>query len=199
MFDFKRLMLMILFLSLPLAPMANGETDLYKSSREYRGDLFNTKVYDPHSKSYFEMKSGLMVGRYQDAHTYAKSQSYKGTAGRLAIIKSKETQLFINRIFRPSTETWIGLRLTCRPRSLVWNTGEVINRETDYTNWGLQWHYPDKFIPCSGGRGASGGNAYNGLFAGIALIPYRGVIRWWAVAPGHGMNRALIEYPAGKP
>ena len=35
-----------------------GATDPYKSSREYRGDLFDIKVYDPHSKSYFEMKSG---------------------------------------------------------------------------------------------------------------------------------------------
>ena len=120
MFELGRLILVVTFLSFAFAPATRGETDPYESKRDYYGDLFDVKVYDPHSKSYFEMKRGWRVGRYQQAFAFARSQSYNGIRERLAVIQSKQTQKFINRTFRPFTETWIGLRLRCRPRGLIW-------------------------------------------------------------------------------
>jgi Lectin C-type domain len=187
-----------------ISPTAYGQSDPYKSKRGFYGELYDVKVYNPETKSYFEMKQGKIVSAYQIAHNFAKSQFYKGARGRLAIIKSKRTQEFINRILRPPRkswgETWIGLRMTCRPRKLVWNTGEVLDREKDYSNWGKQWHYPDKFLPCTPpNRGYTGNNRYNAIYAGIALRTYKGILRWWAIAPAHFVSRALIEYPTGKP
>jgi Lectin C-type domain len=180
-----------------LTPPVYGQIDPYKSSRAFNGDLFDVKVYDSESKSYFEMKKGNIVGSYLQALTYAKSQSYRGVRGRLAVIRSKQTQEFINRTFRPFTETWIGLRLQCRSRKLVWVTGKIIARNKDYTNWGQRWHYPDSYLPCK--SKGSGGDRFNNIFAGIGLVPFRGVIRWWAMAPGHAVRRAIVEYPTGKP
>ncbi len=120
MFELGRLILVVTFLSFAFAPATRGETDPYKSKRDYYGDLFDVKVYDPHSKSYFEMKRGWRVGRYQQAFAFPRSQSYNGIRRRLAVIQSKQTQKFINRTFRPFTETWIGLRLRCRPQGLIW-------------------------------------------------------------------------------
>lgn len=185
------------FFLMIVALPARGEIDPYKSLRTHYTDLFNVKVYNSHSKSYFEMKRGTIVSKFQTARAYARSQSFKGVRGRLAVIDSKETQQFISRIFQPYTETWIGLRLTCRPRRLIWITGKEIDRAKDYTNWGAQWHYERKYLPCKGSS-RTGGDRFNSLFAGIALYPFRGVIRWWAIAPGHGVRRALIEYPTGK-
>lgn len=185
-----------------LIPDVRGATDPYKSKRAHYGVLYDVKVYNPDTKSYFELKERAGGFPFQVANAFAKSQIFRGVRGRLAVIDSMKTQNFINRVIRPPAkkwgETWIGLRLTCRPRKLVWVTGKVINKEKEFTNWGRRWHYRKSYLPCQS-RAATGGDRYNHIFAGIALHAHQGVMRWWAIAPGHYVRRALIEYPTGKP
>lgn len=184
--------LFVVFLFTIISGISYAKSDPYKSKRTYRGHLFNIPVYDTNSKSYFKLVS-VKHGHYRVAMSYARSQRYKGARGRLAVIKSKETQEFIDDVFRPPDETWIGLRMWCRPRKVFWVTGETLKRGKDYANWGRSWHYKRKYYPCKDRSGP------NRDFAGIGLVRYQGKIRWWAMAPRHETTALLIEFPTGKP
>lgn len=184
-----------------IIPTAHGETDPYKSQRRIVGPnndvLVDVPIYDPHSKSYFKFvyTAGAKRGDYGALLVFARSQFFKGVRGRLAVIRSRETQDLINKVLRPPPETWIGLRMNCRGRKLYWVTGEKFDRKKDYTNWGQEWKYRDKYLICQPGYAHIDSRKY----AGIALVNYRGVNRWWAIAPGHFTFKAIIEFPTGKP
>ena len=166
---------------------ASAEADPYKNLRTYRGHLFNFTVRDPHSKNYFRLEQ-ISRGNYVNARGNARSKVFKGVRGRLAVIRSRETQDFIVRTLRPPDETWIGLRMTCSPRKLVWVTGELLDKRKHYANWGRRWHYDDRYAPCRG-------DGVNLQFAGIALVRERNVVRWYAIAPAHQTQSLLIEFP----
>ena len=195
----RPLYLLLLVISVIFVPPSWADTDPYKSQRRIVGVskdvLIDVPVYDSHSKSYFKFVYSKNHGRWDSMNTFAQSQFFKGVRGRLAVIRSQETQNFINQVIRPPNETWIGLRIYCRGRKLYWVTGEKIDRKNDYTNWGKEWQYKNKYTICRN----SASFVKSRLFGGIALVRYRGVIRWWAIIAGHGTNRGLIEFPTGKP
>ena len=147
----------------------------------------NMPVYDPHSKSYFELTKLAHGGTYDRARRHAKRKSYKGARGRLAIIRSGETQRFLLETFDPPSETWIGLRMNCHGYSLHWVNGEQLDRHRDYTNWGRQW-FSNEYQPC---RHAG----YAGVVIGYAP---NNAYHWVAMEPGHGVGFLFIEYPTGQ-
>lgn len=169
------------------------KSDPYKAFRNYDGALVNRPVYDPISKSYFELvetKGGLS---YERAMRFARTKTFRNVRGRLAIIRSGETQKFLDRIFRPDGEAWFGLRLYCPGRVLFWTDGKTLKRGKDYVNWGPKWHYARNYLPCKPGA----------KYAGVTLSPadkagYVGKgLRWFAIAPRHAVAYSIIEYPTG--
>ena len=192
--DFKPTVLTfaaLIWLAVAASPeSASAEADPYKTLRSYSGYLFNFTLRDPHSKNYFRLER-IPRGNYMNALRHARSKAFKGVRGRLAVIRSRETQEFIVRTLRPPDETWIGLRMTCSPRKLVWVNGELFDKRKHYANWGRRWHYNDRYIPCPGGGVGS-------QFAGIALVRERNVVRWYAIAPAHFTRSLLIEFPTDR-
>ena len=190
----RRRVLYSVLMVLALTSTVLAQTDPYKDKREhYTGRLWNFPVYDPSSKSYFELVE-VKKGTWPVARAFAMRQVFNGVRGRLAIIKSKDTQDFLVKTFRPPKEVWIGLRMFCFRRQFIWVTGERLDRRKDYQNWGREWHYRDRYTPCKGGP-----RTMNGQYAGITLAPFEGVVRWFAIQPQHAVNVAFIEYPTGRP
>ena len=95
---------------------ADGEIELPSSGRveipaatpEHKVDpkkpIYNKPMYNPETKSYFELHfPGENMGSYgewpqfnwRDAREYAPSRVFRGARGRLAIVKTKETNDFI--------------------------------------------------------------------------------------------------------
>src|SRR5215469_10250438 len=84
-----------------VAPLQAAEQYNYN----YRHELLNTPVYDPASKSYFEMVDGahgLVTGynayegpTWEQAEALAKQREYGGVHGRLAIVPDAETHEFL--------------------------------------------------------------------------------------------------------
>lgn len=189
--------IVVLTLSLPGASLAaghqNDKSDPYKASRNYEGALVNKPVFEPTSKSYFELaeiEGGLS---YERAMRFARTKTFRNVRGRLAVIRSRQTQGFLDSIFRPDGEAWIGLRLYCPGRVLFWTDGKTLKRGKDYVNWGPNWHYVRNYIPCKPGE----------KYAGVTLSPvdkagYVGKgLRWFAIAPRHAVAYLIIEYPTG--
>lgn len=183
----------ILFLAICIVSIPNhvsGADDPYASRRAYEGQLYDTIVYDPHSKSYFELVK--RQAGFSDAWQFARTRSFKGVRGHLATIRSRETWEFLLQTLRPrGNETWIGLRMACRGRTLIWVDGKKLDRRKDYANWGSAWHYKREYRPCKG-RDAYGGVVLNTL----QRAGYSGkAIKWFVIEPGHGVMDMLIEYP----
>src|SRR5215469_7602830 len=91
----------------------------------WAADVSDTFVYDPASKSYFELIDGRKSDHYQpgydsigygegptwqEAYNFARSRAYKGVNGRLAIVRGIATHDFLERTFHPDSFAWIGLR-----------------------------------------------------------------------------------------
>lgn len=188
----SRAVLAFLAVACLLANSAQSQERDLDSLRSYRGYLFDVAVYDPYSKSYFELRhnpaGGRHVANWSEADRIARSKSYKGVRGRLAIIRSREANDFILKTFKPPNETYIGLRMACSEGfKLIWVDGKILSRK-DYQNWGRMWHYPDAYLPCRG-RAKYGGVVYNRL---------EGRPRWYVIAPAHATVAFLVEYPTGK-
>ena len=47
---------------------------------------YNSPVYNPHTKSYFELRKDNQRGYWVDANSKAQSLSHKGARGRLAVV-----------------------------------------------------------------------------------------------------------------
>src|SRR5689334_8578707 len=97
------------------------------ASAEGTKSVYLKPVYDPATKSYFELlkvaeAAGLKTHElnWAEAQAYAARLSFKGATGRLAIVKHAETHALILKELRPSEYTWIGLRYFCDKRKLEW-------------------------------------------------------------------------------
>src|SRR4051812_26537568 len=81
------------------------------------GSLPTAPIYNPSSKSYFQLfNDNENPGNWEAAQMRAESKTYKGVRGRLAVIDSAETHDFILRKFdltKRNVAVWIGLRYWC--------------------------------------------------------------------------------------
>lgn len=169
------------------AHAAPAGADEYASMRDNAGRLMNVPVYDPVSKSYFALYH-LPYKPYDAARHIAAKKSYRGVRGRLAIIRSKETNDLIKQTLRPRN-AFFGLQLVCYSRKLVWvNNDELVGGE-DFTDFGKNWFTP-VYKPCQ---------RTNELYAAAVIADFGDGLHWHLQTPGHFIHAYLVEFPTGAP
>jgi hypothetical protein len=188
-------------LDLPIPDFQPAPPPDPKKVREHHKEKFNKPVYNPETKSYFEYYSPTL-GEYHSEQRFnwmtskamAEARTYKGVPGRLAVIKTPETNKFIIKNFEPDDGAWIGLQYLCELRALRWVTGEFWPL-TGYQYWNKPWNV-------AGTTWKNNERAWC-----LASVPYMGVhywgaeggYRWNANGPGKEFHLMIIEYPTGKP
>ncbi len=170
------------------------------------GPLYNKPVYDPATKSYFELyfpdrqaatRDRREAGRltWAQADDIAKTQFHQGARGRLAVVKNLKTSIFLIRTFQPQRSAWIGLQYLCSYRVLQWVTGEIWP-VTAYADWGPVWNVAGD-QPYSQGRATCGNGS-----GGALPVHYWGVAgrnKWNANEPRQAFATMFIEFPTGHP
>lgn len=152
-------------------------------------------LYSESSKSYFELVQDLQISLegpfWRQASELAEKRYFKGVRGRLGIINSAQTDLFIRTNLRPNFAMWFGLKFDCKIKNLVWSNGETLKR-SGYSNWDPKgWNH-----------------GYRGSFCptGVASMPAfltsirdtNSVARYWALQlPDKRYYQYLVEYPTG--
>jgi len=154
--------------------------------------LFDTPVYDEHTRSYFVLVNGRSY--HHEGPTWAESKMLAerrhlaGVQGRLAIIPSVETDLFIRLNLRPNRHTWFGLRYDCASRQLVWSDGTVMDRG-GYTNWS-----PDGWLTYERWGLCPANNPHMGVYQHLT----RQHRHWKAVLTPKRWWYFIVEYPTGR-
>ena len=160
--------------------------------------LFETPIYNPETKSYFELVpkreadgsvSTLEYWLWRDAELEARQRVYKGVPGRLAIARTQETRQFLLYNFRTDIDTWIGLLYHCDARELVWPDGSTQGPD-DFKVWAKKWDYS---------LGGCRSSNPKDRFLGIAFTPADRGFRWVAHGSNKGFHRYFVEYPTGGP
>jgi len=180
-----------------LAILALSATPAAAQTAAPKGALYDTPVYYPATKSYFEMK--LFGKGYSDAHPttspgarwmrampLARTFIYKGVRGRLAVLPNAAALRFVERAFRPDLQVWIGLRYWCSVHRLQWVTHEFFDSGRAKI-WARPWG-----AVCNGGgyRGvAIGGPDYQ-------AHPWLPLLKAWGYQKE--FSAFLVEYPTGK-
>jgi len=161
--------------------------------------LTRQPVYNPHSKSYFQIFSdNKHPGNWHAARQRARSKSYKGVLGRLAVVDSLETHQFLVKTLglnQRGISTWIGLRYWCDGRMLQWESGRPFSpSDPDHLRlWHIPWY--------RGEAGSKDACEYTGSRRhGFAPVYYRtvgGITRWQAVGAAKFFADYIVEYPTG--
>jgi hypothetical protein len=162
------------------------------------GPVPSAPVYNPSSKSYFQLFSDNHdPGSWLGARKRAGMKSFKGVRGRLAVIESAETHNFVLRAFNLTQnkfQVWIGLRYWCSAHLLQWESGPAFS-PTDsghFKIWHTKWSRNSE-NDCSFAESR---------VVGFAPVYYRtigNVTRWQAVGAAKQFGYYLVEYPTGKP
>ena len=150
-------------------------------------------IYNEATKSYFEFREYGGQARngwsWETTAGAASQHFFKGTAGRLAVIDSPETMAFIQKNFHFREATWIGLRLFCSNRKLLWVNGKTHER-TEYSPWHPKWHRTH--IQCGESKGGI-------TFMPVYLKATPSGYRWQASGQHKNLKHYLVEYPTGHP
>lgn len=162
-----------------------------------QGPVYGKPIYDPASKSYFELVKTpreYAPGAVTPSMTFdvavgaASGRKFKGVSGRLAIIKSPDTHLFVMQKLRPNEEAWIGLRYLCKLRQLRWVNGETVSKG-QFQAWHTKWD-----------QSANAGCVKGGGEADWMPVAYMGVqdgFRWVAKGAKKKYISFIVEYPTG--
>jgi hypothetical protein len=148
-------------------------------------------IYDPASKSYFQLLGLHNSAHQSETQKLSAKRSYKGARGRLAIVNSYDTHRFIVKKFDLSEPTWIGLRYWCRYGMLEWNGKRPYSaaKPGHFHAWHPQWYRNAQFI-CQTDEVAE---------MGFMPVYYRqfgpGTVLWQASGPRKGFSRFLVQYP----
>jgi len=182
---FKRFLTAIsLLIAIPTVSWAQDERSAH--SRTGSSAVAVKPIYNPHTKSYFELRVDLpWPPRWSTARKFARTRIFKGVRGRLAVIKDVETHSFLKANFEPKEEVWIGLRFFCGVRKLVWVTGEEHPR-TAFKVWARRWWRSN--YKCSTGF----------QFMPIYYQKASKGFKWQASGPAKYFVSYLVEYPTGK-
>lgn len=154
--------------------------------------VYDKPVYNPESKSYFELLDGRHVHgqgpTWEQARDLAAQRSFGGAQGRLAIIRSPETDMFIRINLRPNQHTWFGLHYDCKQKRLIWTDGTEL-KQGDYTNWNPRgWYASPQWGFCVGD------------YLMPAYLPLHSGIRHWMMQRSPKRYYTfIVEYPTGAP
>lgn len=172
-----------------IASMAAMHLALAPAAAQLR-PVYGKPVYNPESKSYFELVDGRprhnQGPTWEQAKKYAEESNLNGVPGRLAIIRTPETDMFIRLNLRPNQHTWFGLRYDCRAKALLWSDGTEL-KPGDYTNWNPNgWYASPQW----------------GFCVGDHLMPaywpfHSGVRHWMMQRSPKRYYSYVVEYPTG--
>lgn len=160
--------------------------------------VYGKPMYDPASKSYFELVKvtrGMSPGSdspalpYDKAVQAASGRAFQGTPGRLAVVRSQDTHMFLMQNLRPNEDTWIGLRYLCKSRELKWVTGESLQKG-QFQAWHEKWDQSG-IAGCVKGGGETD-------WMPVAYTPAGTGFRWIAKGGKKIYVAFLVEYPTGK-
>ncbi len=152
--------------------------------------VLDKPIMDPVSKSYFELVEDQTISTqgpvWSQAVELAQTHYHNGIQGRLAVIKSPQTELFIRTELRPDEHAWFGLSYDCASRKLVWVTGEDL-RQGQYANWDpIKWNRAHAGLFCPAGTSHM-----------PAFITAGDQTKYWAVQlHGKRYYQYIVEYPA---
>ncbi len=149
-------------------------------------------IYNPASKSYFQLIKENKTLPWLGARSAALSKNFKGVRGRLAVIDRPETHQFILQNFDISREIWIGLRYWCRFRMLEWNGLRPYSPADPghFHAWHPQWY---RNTPLCGELSKEKG--YKPVY--YQPLGERNA-RWQASGHAKFFPRFLVEYPTGE-
>lgn len=143
-------------------------------------------IYNPHTKSYFELRTDLPYpSRWPDAVKHARSKVFKGTRGRLAVVRDLKTHSFLKANFHLNRQAWIGMRFFCGVRKLVWVDGQEHSRRA-FKVWARNWHRTR--INCKTTR-----IAYMPMYYTESDYGFR----WQASGPKKSFISYFVEYQTG--
>jgi len=118
--------------------------------------LYDRPVYDPASKSYFEMVL-IRTTKYsyrnspdvtwEEAYKLARERVYKGVRGQLAVVDSLASHEFLARTFQADNLAWIGLRYWCENRKVQFVNGQYWSRGM-FSAWDQKWDQSGVKDPC---------------------------------------------------
>ena len=164
---------------------------------ETQSELANKPpVYNPQTKSYFQLRADNYAGYWKDARDLARNQVFYGTRGRLAVVDSEQAHHFLLLHFNKTREeTWIGMYLDCKSQKLFWSTGKPVSR-AGFNAWHAQW-YRNPQIVCSN-RGFQGYGT-DKQFMPVYYTQLKNGFRWQASGPAKGFKSYFVEFPTGGP
>jgi hypothetical protein len=156
------------------------------------GQRIGTPVYDPISKKYYALMHvdpRPFWNQYDRVEISARSASYGGVQGRLAIVDTLEVHDFLLKTFAPGhyQYIWIGLRYLCVSKKLKWSDGHYW-KPGDFQIWDAKWNQ-DVFT-CSDKNDPND-------WAPISYSP--SMQSWIAKGRGKGWEWYFVEFPTGKP
>jgi hypothetical protein len=161
------------------------------------GPFPNSPVYNPASKSYFQLfGDNENPGTWDAARTRAGMKSFKGVRGRLAVIDSADTHSFVVRTFnltQRKNTVWIGLRYWCSAHLLQWEVGRAFSPSDPdhFKMWHSQWSRSEE----------SACGLSKSVKEGFAPVYYRtigNITRWQAVGAAKYFSYYLVEFPTDK-
>ncbi len=143
-------------------------------------------VYNGATKSYFQLVTvpARRTVRWNSARAQARGMVFNGVRGRLAVVDSAEIMEFVRDNFEVAEPTWVGARLLCKPRKLLWENAKIQQR-SDYARWHERWASSARQCPAV---------RYMPLF----LTAEREGFYWRASEPRQGLKYALVEFATGK-
>ncbi len=161
--------------------------------------LLDTPVYNPETKSYFELiqiglgysirgPSSPEIG-WERARLFAMSRLYKGVPGRLAIVPSASVHEFLRDTFRPDWAAWIGLRYWCRYHKLQWVDGTEL-KPGSFQMWGPRWNV-------EGGSSKNTETSQCNQYFPVHYWGVQGGFYWNANGQLKEFYMFFIEYPTG--
>jgi len=159
------------------------------------GPLLEKTIYFEGTGSYYEMidyrpTTGGYGLRWEQAEVLASQKTLGGVKGRLALIQSPETELFLKVNLRPDHATWFGLYFDCDSRKFFWIDG-VQMKNTDYANFVTNnWFREPRGHLCT----ELGGYRRYPVFLDMDSDK-----RWAVRGPKKLFYYYIIEYPTGGP
>jgi hypothetical protein len=145
-----------------------------------------TPIYNEATKSYFaiaRVPKGMTT--WPKARSIVQSMSYQGVRGRMATVNSRETMMFLRENFNLKYSAWIGARLVCNGRRILWEDGSI-QQKRDFSHWHPRWQRT--YVGCP-----------NVAFMPLYITSNKTGSFWQASGPHKGFKRALVEFRTGKP
>ena len=166
--------------------------------RNKDGSLLDQPVYNPATKSYFELVTVKGRGyrpdfNWQEARAAARQRIWRGARGHLAIVKSRQVHDFLRDTFRSNTPAWIGLRYMCKFNTLLWVNGDIHKRGA-FSYWARVWNQGPRSRAtdqpmCTGGAGGYWPIQYSPISQGFQWVA-RGIKKKFIAY--------FVEYNTGK-